>query len=657
MNRDTATLVGSVTARQRVAVLTVLLLVAGALRLVGLDNVTPPGLEHDEVAHWLINQDILAGNHAIYFTEAYGHEALYHYWQTAVGAVVGDHALGLRLPSAYLGLLLVAVSYALGRRLFGWPVALLAAALLAVLFWPVFYSRLALRAIALPVLSGLAAVCWWRGWSAAYGDPRPLRTATIPPANSTGWLALSGLLAGLSLHTYMAARAVPIFFALYLLYLALLHRPVLRARWRGVAAFTITFVAVALPLVWYLAANPGAEFRISEVDAPLRALRAGDVGPVLVNTWRVALMFGIEGDPLWRQGIAGMPVFGPVLALLFYAGVGLAAWRWRDARYAFLLLWLATSALPSIATVDAPSSIRIVNLLPVLTLFPALVIHKGVELSTTRFNLSTIQWITVTGVVITLLWGAQLWRTVDGLWRVWPANDEVQFVWQQGLTDAARYLDASAESGPVAVGGWTPATMDPPTMELTLRRDDLALRFFDPTQSLVLPATARGEPARVVRPAILPLAPALERLVGDWSVPVDGDFALYVVPSSASLQPSLGLDVLFGDEIRLLGYDLPDGCATGQTMPCTLLTYWRVEAPPDGDRRFFLHAPDASGAVTAQDDRLGVPAASWQPGDLIIQQFTLPPGADGWRLGVYDPATQERLQTEGGADSVHLTFP
>ena len=53
----------------------ILLLVAAALRLIGLNNVSPPGLEHDEVAHWLINRDILAGNHAIYFTDAYGHEA------------------------------------------------------------------------------------------------------------------------------------------------------------------------------------------------------------------------------------------------------------------------------------------------------------------------------------------------------------------------------------------------------------------------------------------------------------------------------------------------------------------------------------------------------------------------------------------------------
>ena len=130
-------------------VLVLVLLLAAVLRLYGLNNLSPPGLEHDEVAHWLINQDILNGDHGLYFTGAYGHEAGFHYFQSGFIAMLGDNVLALRLPSAYLGLLLVAVSFALARRLFGLTTAVMSAALLAVLFWPVFYSRLALRAISL----------------------------------------------------------------------------------------------------------------------------------------------------------------------------------------------------------------------------------------------------------------------------------------------------------------------------------------------------------------------------------------------------------------------------------------------------------------------------------------------------------------------------
>ncbi|MBP6786621.1 MAG: glycosyltransferase family 39 protein [Candidatus Promineofilum sp.] len=661
-------------------ILVAILLVATALRVVGLDNfptplgASPPGLEHDEVAHWLINRAILAGEHAVYFPEAYGHEALYHYAQAYFGAAVGDHALALRLPSAYLGVLLVAVSYALGRRLFGVRLGLLSAAFLAVLFWPVFYSRLALRAIALPVVAGLSAIAWWRAYSEGQGE----RGMDSRPSHAPLLFLLSGALAGLSLHTYMAARAVPIFYALYCLYLAGFHRAAFRTRWRGIVAFWLALAAVALPLAAFLLLNPGAEARIGEVDAPLRALLAGDPRLVLSNAAQIAAGFGLRGDPLWRQGIAGRPVFDPVLGLLFYAGVALCLWRWREPRHAFLLLWLGASVIPSLVTVDAPSTIRMIGLLPVLMLFPILggqalvhfvqrsgktrqnesvkqnpaqLIHLGPQLSTLWTRLSTDLITALTGGVLVLLLLYHAWATIDGVWRVWPANDEVQFVWQAALTEAGAHLDAAAEAGPVAVGGWTPDTMDPPTMELSLRRDDLALGFFNPTESLLLPDPGGGA-ARLVRPAILPLAPELERLTGPWTVLPDEaaagrQFAIYRYEAMPAIRPAVAADVVFGGEVRFLGYDPGPTCAD-PTGPCKLTTYWRVLAPTGLPRRFFLHLIGADGAVLAQADRLGAPAEHWRAGDVIVQLLTLPRTDGELRLGVYDPTDGGRLMTEAG---------
>ena len=668
--------------------LVAILLVATALRVIGLDNfptplsASPPGLEHDEVAHWLINRAILAGEHSIYFTEAYGHEALYHYAQAFFGAAVGDHALALRLPSAYLGVLLVAVSYALGRRLFGVRVGLLSAAFLAVLFWPVFYSRLALRAIALPVVAGLSAVAWWQAWAGAQGgrgageevNASTPRLPRHPAPLRSGWLLVSGALAGLSLHTYMAGRAVPIFYALYCLYLALFHRATFRAHWRGIALFWLALAAVALPLVGFLLLNPGAEARIGEVNAPLQALLAGDPRPVLANAARITAGFGLRGDPLWRQSIAGRPVFDPVLAVLFYAGVVLCLWRWREPRHAFVLLWLAAAVIPSLVTVDAPSTIRMINALPVLLLLPLLaldamgrfgqslyspsvkqnearLIHFGPQLSTLWTRLSTDLVTALTGGMLVLLLLYNTWATVDGLWRVWPANDEVQFVWQAALTEAGAHLDAAAEAGPVAVGGWTPDTMDPPTMALTLRREDLALSFFNPTESLLLPDPGGGA-ARLVRPAILPLAPELATLTGEWEVlPADAapgrQFALYRYQSLPAIHPAVVAGVVFGGEVEFLGYDPGPTCAD-PAAACTLVTYWRVLTPAGQPRRFFLHAVGADGAVLAQDDRLGAPAEHWRAGDIVMQLLTLPRADGELRLGVYDPTDGRRLSSAAG---------
>mgnify|MGYP001220302085 FL=1 len=633
----------------------VILIVAAAFRFVGLDNfptprgATPPGLEHDEVAHWLINQDILAGQHAIYFTEAYGHEALYHYLQAGFGALVGDHALALRLPSAYFGILLVAVVYALGRRLFGARVALWSAAFLAVLFWPVFYSRLALRAISLPVFSGLAAYWWWRAF------PTGVESGEHTQGNDKTVMArlgTAGLLAGLSLHTYMAARAVPIFFAMYSLYLLLWHRATFRRYWRGLVLFWLAFIVVAAPLVIYLLSNPNAEVRITEVDAPLRALLSGDLRPVLENGVRIAGMFGVVGDPLWRQNIAGRPVFDPVMGFLFYAGVALSLWRWRDPRHGFLLLWLAASVIPSLVTIDAPSNIRIINLLPILMLFPLVFIHSTPKLSTLREKLSTdlstrlVSW----GLGLLLIYSA--WSTYSGLWRVWPANDEVRFVWQAALTEAAAYLDHSEVSGPVAVGGWTPETMDPPTMTLNLRRDDLAPRYFDPTQSLIIPASAGDQPIRIVKPSILPLAVSLQRLVEPWEE-LRGEFTLYTLPGQPAIQPQFPTDINFDGQLAFMGHDVVEGCELGER--CEIATYWRVIDPSGEPLRFFLHAVDEAGETVTQDDRLGAPAEHWQEGDIIVQLLALDATAAEMRLGVYNPVERRRLITETGGEFIILS--
>jgi 4-amino-4-deoxy-L-arabinose transferase-like glycosyltransferase len=630
--------------------LVAILLFAAALRVYGINNFSPPGLEHDEVANWLIDRAILEGRLAIYFQDAYGHEAGFHYLQAAFVGLLGDHALALRLPAAYVGLLVVAVHYALVSRLLGRTTALWSTMLLALLFWPVFYSRLGLRAISLPLISGLALCAWWRAW-----------LGTKPPAaRPAGWFVMAGVLAGMAMYTYMAARALPIFFLLFTAYLLLFHRPRFRQNWRGIAAFWLLFLVVALPLILYLLANPGAEFRISEVDAPLRALLAGEWQPVAHNAWRIVRMFGLAGDPLWRQNVAGRPVFDPLTALLFYAGLPLALLRLRDERYAFLLIWLLAAAVPSLVTTDAPSSIRMINALLVITVFPVLVINILTRLSPFSPRLST-----VFGYLLGFVWVmAHIWGTGTAVFHRWPANEEVQFVWQAALTDIAAYLDASVEDTPVAIGGWSPATMDPSTLFLSMRRQDLEVRFFGsdstaaPVSTIILPASAEG--TRLLRPAIREVAPAIEEWLQRQGASSQemGTFVAYDVPP---VEGSEAVEQVIGaGELALLDYVLPEESTSCAEDECAVLTVWQVMVPKAEPRRFFLHAVDAQGTLLAQHDGLDAPSPQWQVGDLVIQAHLLPPvGDDNYdlKLGVYDPQTGQRLLTEEGMDATQLRWP
>lgn len=641
-------------------------LLGAALRLFGLNNLSPPGLEHDEVAHWLINRAILDGQHAVYFTEAYGHEAGFHYVQAIAGALLGDHALALRLPAALMGILGVAVTFILARRLFGERVALTSAALLAVLFFPVFYSRLGLRAIMLPLLSGLSAYFWWRGWrvapvpEAGEGGERP---ELLPaPRHATRYLLLAGLFAGLSLHTYMAARVVPIFYALFMIGLILLKPAIMRARWRQMLLFWAVLIAVASPLAIYLLTNPGAEIRIGEVDAPLRALRQGDARPIVDNFVDILGSFGFAGDPLWRQNVAGMPVFDPLLALLFYACLGLACLYVRDVRYLFLILWALTATIPSIVTIDAPSSIRMINILPVLTILPAIVMHNMGRLSTEMDRLSTApvdKWLLpllVCGLVL-----FHTGRTARAIFITWPAHEEVRFVWQEALTSAAAFLDQSPAIRDVAVAGWTPDTMDAPTMALTLRREDLTLRFFDPQQSLLIPSSDAGAPAWIVRPAALPIDPALRRPLGAPQVvsATHGSFVSYRFQDSLQPAPDIAQEATFGDALHFLGYSASDACRPrdGGT-DCIVVTFWRVLQPPAQELRLFLHLVDGQGVMIGDADALGAPSEFWQRGDLLLQKHTISadllPATEALQLGIYKPASGQRLLTTGGQEFVRL---
>jgi hypothetical protein len=378
-------------------------------------------------------------------------------------------------------------------------------------------------------------------------------------------------------------------------------------------------------------------------------------------------MFGVRGDPLWRQNVAFLPVFEPIVAVFFYIGLLISLWRWREERHLFLVLWLFTAAIPSIVTIDAPSSIRIINALPILTIIPVIgleVIQFFRPLSTvfTKLSPKIIKIAAIVAIIALLV--IYISRTTVDLFQVWPKNEDVQFVWQKALTDMADYLERQEEIGPVAIGGWTPESMDPPTMELALLREDLDLRYFDPAQSIIIPAGSPSGAARIAFPAVLPIQPELmTRLIGQELEPISIDSFEYLgVTGEVEFQPQNPLQASFDDEITLLGYDIltPDEISSenDQGDSIRLVTYWRVDAPPGAPRRIFLHAVNAEDEIIAQNDALGAPAEYWLTGDTILQYHVLESVTDdgplNLRIGLYDPASGRRLLITAGEDHVPL---
>lgn len=108
-------------------------------------------------------------------------------------ALFGTNYLGIRLAAVLCGLVTIIFAYLLARRAFGYGVALLASAGLAVSFWPVFMSRVGLRAASLPPMAAAAAYFFWAG----------LRQPTVG-RRLWVYFALAGVFLGGTLYTYPA---------------------------------------------------------------------------------------------------------------------------------------------------------------------------------------------------------------------------------------------------------------------------------------------------------------------------------------------------------------------------------------------------------------------------------------------------------------------
>lgn len=131
-----------------------------------------------------------------------------------------------------------------------------------------------------------------------------------------------------------------------------------------------------------------------------------------------------------------------------------------------------------------------------------------------------------------------------------------------------------------------------------------------------------------------------------------------VGPISPATAPSVELHAMLGDQIELLGYDLPTSFwRSGDILPVAL--FWQGQGPMDKDYNVFVHLLDGSGQLVAQTDSGPVggsrPTSGWQEGELIVDRHglllpeTLPPGEYQLTVGLYLPATDERLPVADAA--------
>src|SRR5512137_1890490 len=137
-------------------------ILAAALRVIALPMV-PPGLQHDEVFHGHDAVTVLLGYRPLYFTSNAGNEPLFIYLMSLTVGLFGHTEWGIRLAAVVCGLLTLLFTYLWIRRAYTNRIALIAAALMAVSFWPLFLSRVGLRAASVPMMTACAAWLLFEG--------------------------------------------------------------------------------------------------------------------------------------------------------------------------------------------------------------------------------------------------------------------------------------------------------------------------------------------------------------------------------------------------------------------------------------------------------------------------------------------------------------
>ncbi len=630
----------------------------------------PFGWHPDEATKGLLARDLLAGKCCpVFFSAFTGREALYVYLEAGAFALFGEGMFAGRLLSAFIGTLTVALTYALGKILFGRRVGLLTAALLAVSLWHLIASRNGYRAVLQPLVQ--LSVLWplFLGWRVA-------------PGRVWRYFVVAGFFLGLTQYTYTAARAFPVLVgSILLLALALSPSRVTRY-WRQLMLMVLVAFVVFLPLGIHFYRHPIDFYgRAAQISVFTPSWAGGDPwGRLRQSLKETARMFTVWGDPNYRFNIAGRPVFGAADGALFYGGLLVGLWLavrnkgLRRLTYAALFLWLGIMLVPMVLSAEGlPYYQRAIGILPALYFFPALslscILHLALRATPAKARLRYL-WCGVLALFFVGL-TVRTYRDYFFAWHTAMRNDDDRRV---AMVYVADYLKQQGPLGDVYLS--TEYAEHPTLAFLAPQRYD-GIHWFNAQQSLPLPPP--GIEATYVMLLENPPQRALMSRVPDLSRVDTGldrfgraVFEVYrweggPYPQAADQSPAIwswevtfepgdpdhlrhpiDLPVNFGDVMEFVGHDR-SAETIGETLEVVL--YWRLLRRPERHYSIFAHLLDAQGQIVGEYDRNAYPTSFWweSGGEILLSYFPLqvkpgtPPGEYQLEFGVYHQPTGERL--------------
>ena len=647
-----------------------LLLINTALHLWRLPDI-PPGFWYDEAfnamdAAWMMQ----AGSPQLFLMGNNGREVMFHYLTGVFVSLLGHTPYAFRLTSALVSLLAIPMIFRWVLTIFAghgnrYWLGLFAALGLSFSSWYLVMSRAGYRAVLLPFFLMLTNYLFYRAWQ----------------KNSKWLYAAAGIALGASQYTYLAARFMPLIFALVgILWVVLFAEqpenrsghnaarwPAIRRLWWGLVIMALASAIVFLPLAIFFWQNPTALFARTSDIVVFQFLEEYGISfsTYLLEALRV---FWGASDPAWRHGLVGVSPFSLFSLAAFWLGLVIAVLNGRKPPYLLLLVTLGVMWLPTVFSIPPINALQLAGMLP--PFYTLVAIGLVIPLAWAG------RWIAQPGSSLKIkLAFVVIFAVINGAFVIqryfvaWANEPMVHQQFEASNVELMNELLSQAEQVDVIIpfGFYSrPAVRyalfnqfeaqdvppdliaNRPTLLmmqanqaadsfvwLTKRGNEGGRAYLSaPVSEEALNAISKTYPAAKVKANATLISLPDIHLIADW----------FTDPA-----PGYGVDFVWDDQIQLSGYHVSPG-SIGAADPVTLHLNWVPKTGQPTGNTVFVQLIDGQGQPITQLERPLEEQFYWRMGRRVPEQYTLWAGPQLeagpylFRVGIFDPVSGKRLR-------------
>jgi hypothetical protein len=335
-------------------------------------------------------------------------------------------------------------------------------------------------------------------------------------------------------------------------------------------------------------------------------------------------------------------------------------------------------SLPAILSQSGPISKRAIGTLPAVMVSIAIGALAPLDWLRVQAARGGRSWARGAAVALSAILVAGLAYTAIRTYRdyfiIWATDPDMFTHFEVGPTAIGQYADTLPPEELIYL---SPVAADHPAIVYNSQKRP-GIKGYNGRVCLVLPQEVQVDTTYVIVPGEDPNSLAsLRSAFPQGEFVAEGPlhynqpyFLAYQVPqdSTALVSPSHLLEATWGNQIRLLGYDVDAGTyRPGETIDLTL--YFQALGRMENDYTVFVHLlgqdnPETGSSLWSQDDsepcRSFYPTSTWTPGEIIRDRFrvVIPAGAPpaDYRLivGLYLLETMTRLPA---VDAAGLAIP